>query len=399
MEFTAAAGFDLCQGNASEAARQWGQAGDRLLTASQQLADQVILANPAQFRVVRKKAAITGLPPASWPRHNYRDRRVLFLMPAEALGENVATLLFLDAFRAAHAPAAIGLAFARSAADIYLAFDFVTVYPLWISRRELKQWDVVVDLNQVMARREIEFWPVDMEAELLGAFGIPPSEAFSAQAAPLPADRRPRIGILPLASSPLRTLPPNAVAALATALAEQGEVTLCLNRNQEQGRILKQALAGRLPEPVTVIEQFESVAGLLTEISHFDYAVYADSGPAHMSKLYARPGVAAYTSAPAGVLQGRFENLAAWASDYSGAHCRAPCGLAKLRQAEDGRIGCMGSLGLAVEALAETPRQAGPGVIERLLVAAPVPCVAALADDPKPLVDFVIRDFEGRPRA
>jgi hypothetical protein len=103
---------------------------------------------------------------------------VLFLLPSPTLGGNVATLLFLEAFRERHAPRAIGVFCASAAVDIYLTNPDVVVYPLWISQRDLKAWDVLIDLGHLEARRDIEIRPVDMEGDLLEVFGLAPSERY-----------------------------------------------------------------------------------------------------------------------------------------------------------------------------------------------------------------------------
>ena len=127
----------------------------------------------------------------------------------------------------------------------------------------------------------------------------------------------------------------------------------------------------------------------------FDYAVFADSGPAHIAKLFATPGVAIYTSAPSHVLQGRFRNLSAYNTPYSGDHCTAPCGLAKVRQAADGRIGCMGSLQLPLDGLPSIPRTANPAAVQAL-VDNPVPCVMALEANGADLAAFIEADLRAR---
>jgi hypothetical protein len=153
---------------------------------------------------------------------------------------------------------------------------------------------------------------------------------------------------------------------------------------------------GPLPAGVTIVDGFSSIGELLRAIAAFDYAVFADSGPAHMSKLFATPGVGVYTSAPGDILQGRFRNLSPWTVPFAGPHCAAPCGLAKLRQSADGRIGCMGSLALPVTALPSVARAANRKAVEGFLLETPVPCIGALRDDPAPLVDFVQADLTAR---
>jgi hypothetical protein len=54
----------------------------------------------------------------------------------------------------------------------------------------------------------------------------------------------------------------------------------------------------------------------------------------------------------------------------------------------------MGSLGVTLEQLPEIPRSASPDAVERLLLREPVPCIASLAENSVPLVDFVLQDLE-----
>ncbi len=396
IEFAAQQDFRFRQQNASAESAQTGQGGERYYTTSRQFAERALAANPAQFRILKTDKRLKCLARDRWAGTNYRGRRVLFLLPSAALGNNVCTALFLQAFAERHDPRALGVFCAQSAADIYLGAGVAEVFTLWLPRRALSRWDVVIDLGHLESRRNIEFWPVDMEADLLAAFDLAPSTRFSGEARPLPDTDRLRIGLLPLASSPLRTLPVAATAALIEALAPAGDLVLCLNRFQHQGVLYRQALQDRLPPDVEVIDAFDSIGALLKAIDGFDYAVFADSGPAHMAKLFATPGVAVYTSAPGDVLQGRFRNLVNWTVPFEGPHCRAPCGLAKIRQTSDGRVGCMGSLGCTVDDLPTTPKRQAPAAVERLLLQEQVPCVAALAEAPDDLVRFVQADLTAR---
>ncbi|MFN4087452.1 MAG: glycosyltransferase family 9 protein [Alphaproteobacteria bacterium] len=395
LKFAARAPFRFRQHNTGEKALQTGRGGESFFTNSDQFANRVVLATPKQFRVLEPRAALACLPREEWSRFDFRGKRALFLLPSQALGSNVATLLFVQALREAYDMPALGVFCARSAADIYLTDPQTTVYPLWIGERDLRRWDVLVDLGHLESRRDVDVWPVDMEADLLEAFGVTPSRRYAAEGRPLPHGRPPLIGVLPLASSPLRTLPVEATRALCHALAPHGPVTLCLNQDQHQGVLYARSI-GALPPGVRVLDGFASIGDLLSAIAGFDYAVFADSGPAHMSKLFATPGVAVYTSAPGDVLQGRFRNLANWTVPFSGPVCAAPCGLAKLRATPAGRIGCMGSLGVTLEGLPSVARGANQQVVERLLLEQPVPCVAALRDAPHDLVSFVLADLERR---
>lgn len=396
IEFAAQQDFRFRQQNASPESAQSGQGGERYYTTSRQFAERALAANPAQFRILKTDKRLKCLARERWAGTNYRGRRVLFLLPSAALGNNVCTALFLQAFAERHDPRALGVFCAQSAADIYLHAGLAEVFTLWLPRRALSRWDVVIDLGHLESRRNIEFWPVDMEADLLAAFDLAPSTHFSGEARPVPTSGRLRIGLLPLASSPLRTLPVPATLALIETLTPAGDIVLCLNRFQHQGVLYAKALQDRLPKDVEVIDAFESIGALLTAIDGFDYAVFSDSGPAHMSKLFATPGVGVYTSAPGEVLQGRFRNLSCWTVPFEGPHCRTPCGLAKVRQTADGRVGCMGSLGCTVDDLPSTPTRQAPAAVERMLLQTPVPCVGALAEMPENLVGFVAADLAAR---
>jgi hypothetical protein len=388
--------FEFLQSDTSAKGRQRGVKGDRCYTTSRQFATQVLARNPDRFTLIEQNARLNCLAREQWAAADYAGRRVLFVLPSAALGNNVATLLFLHAFAEQRRPKTVAVFGAGSAADIYFATDLARVYPLWLSQRELAGYDCVIDLGQLESRRDIEIWPVDMEADLLAAFNLAPASRFPGAArrfAPQgPPLGRAKIGVFPLASSPLRTLPAAATLAVLEALAPRGDVTLSLNRNQRQGRLYAEAVANRLPAGVKVVDGCDTVAELLASVAAFDFAVFADSGPAHMAKLFAVPGVAVYSSAPGDVLQGRFTNLARWTIPFKGPHCASPCGLAKLRQSDDGRIGCMGSLGVSLAELPKLPKGGDAAVVEKLF-RAPVPCLAALAADPKPLAEFVVEQL------
>ena len=396
IEFRAAADFQYAAVNAAPERPQKGRGGEKFLTSARQFATRVLTRNPEQFAIADGQRRIDCLDPAVWGTIDFSRHRVLFLLPSQALGNNVCTLLFLHAFLEQRRPRQIGVFCAQSTADIYASMQACRVHPLWISLKQLKTWDMVIDLGHLESRRDIDIWPVDQEAELLDVFALEPTKQFPVHARAIASGRPLQIGLLPLASSPLRTLPVSTTLALIEALEGEGEISLCLNRYQHQGVMYAKALEGKLPASVRVIDLFDSIAALIAAVAGFDYAVMADSGPAHMSKLAATPGVAVYTSAPAEPLLGRFKNLAAWTVPFQGPHCSAPCGLAKLRQSADGRVGCMGSLGLTLAELPSTPSGGqNPALVEKLM-AAPVPCVRQLADDPAPLTRFVRDDLAAR---
>lgn len=396
VEFAGRDAFSFRLPNVSAAAEQRGRAGERCLTNIEAFVNRIVVRHPRKFRMFDPDVRIACLPPRAWPTYDFTAKRVLFLLPSHALGDNVPVLTFLQALEEKFGLREIGVFCTGPTHDIYLTSPLVTAYPLWIPKRELRRWRVIVDLGHLERREDIDIWPIDMEAELLGAFALAPSRRYGGEARRVPQAPL-SIGVLPLASSPLRTLPPAATAALVEALAGFGRVTLCLNRNQHQGVLYRRAL-GALDPAVEVVEAFDSIAALLAAVAAFDYAVFADSGPAHMAKLFGTPGVAVFTSAPGEVLQGRFANLTRWSVPFSGPHCAAPCGLARVRATRDGRVGCMGSLETALAALPDLPGGRRPDIVERLLIEEPVPCVARLRDLSGELAQFVVRDLEERRR-
>jgi ADP-heptose:LPS heptosyltransferase len=368
VEFRAKGPFEFRQHNVGAKDLDRAAGGQVYYTTAEAFAKAVLLRAPEQFRILDAGKRLASLPPARWPGFDFKGKRILFLLPAQALGEAVAIFLFLQAVKERFPTASLAVACAQSAADIYALDPGIELFTLWIAKKRLAVFDALIDLGHVAARQNIDIWPVDMEAELLQAFGLQPSTVYGSEARAIRPGGPLNIGILPLATSPLRTLPLAATAALANGLAKTGRVTLCLNKDQQQGRLYATEMAARLAGDVAVVDGFASIGALMAAVRDFDYAVFADSGPAHIAKLFRTPGVAVYSSAPGDVLQGRFTNLARWTLPYAGPHCRAPCGLAKLRQTAAGRIGCMGSLGLGLDQLPTTARAANPAAVERLLL-------------------------------
>ena len=393
VEFTANQAFRFTQANASPETEQAEDGVGRYYSSSQAFVNQAIVPNNDVFRIRSTRAKLKTLPQARWQTTNFKNKKVLFLLPSAMLGSNVATLLFLDAFKSQLDVKDVGVFCAGSSADVYLTTDLVKLYTLWISRSELKRWHMVIDLGELESRRDIEVWPVDLEADLLAAFGLEPATSYLSTGRQKSWSKKPRIGILPLASSPLRTLPPDLTMALAKKLSSLGDVTICLNKYQHQGRLYDQVIRPELDDSCTIIDAFETIGGLLKAVENFDYAVFADSGPAHMSKLFGTPGVAFYTAAHGDILQGRFQNLARWSVGYQSEYCEAPCGLAKLRSDDNGKIGCMASLQTTVDKLPTTPKATNNAVVKNLLLDKPIPCVTALGLETDHIIDFVLQDL------
>jgi hypothetical protein len=367
------------------AAAQREPAPTTIVTSSRLFYDQFVKPNPRFFTVRDGALRLGCLPRDAWPKTDLRARRVLFLLPTTALGDNVGVFLFLQALRDKYRPREIGVLCPASATDIYRRDPTLALYPLWIAERELKRFDTVIDVAHLEEWAGIATWPIDAETALLEAFGLEPSARFASGPRRIAHRETPRIAILPLASSPLRTIPIAATKALVAGLAERGEVVVHLNRYQRQGQLYREALG----KGVRTTDGFATTGELIDAIEAADFAIFADSGPAHLSKLARVPGVTLYSSAPGEVLQGRFRHQLRWQIPFKGAFCTAPCGLAKLRRGEDGAIGCMGSLERPLEALPTVAGEANREVVDRLLLQQPVPCINSLAENPAPFVNAV----------
>ncbi len=253
LAFRPAAPFRFHQAGTDPETEQAGRGGEVCYTTLGQFTRNVLERHPQQFRVDPAGTTLPCLPRDAWAGFDFSGRRALFLLPSQALGSNVCTLLFLAALRARFGLRALGVFCAGSAADIYRTVRGIEVFTLWLSARDLKRYDVVVDLGHLESRRDIDIWPVDMEGELLEAFGgLAPSPDHPSDARPAPTGRPLRIAVMPLSSTPMRTLPPVVADQLVRALATRGDVTLCLNDNQHQGRLYRRALD--LPASVPVVD-------------------------------------------------------------------------------------------------------------------------------------------------
>ncbi|MBI1237932.1 MAG: hypothetical protein GC199_01180 [Alphaproteobacteria bacterium] len=364
------------------------------------LIEQVLdLADAKRARIIESKRRLAVCAPEAWPAIDFSRQRVLFLSLGAALGDCVGVYLFFQKIFARTPSAAIGLATKGHELDIFSLDDRIQLHPFIVSARQLQTYDIVVDLALMPGWTTVAQSPVDAESVLSAAF------AMAADAEPPPPTkaigRSPTITVMPMASSALRSLPPRVVTAIAGRLSRGGYPLRFLWNGQWQQadvQVLRKAIDPSLEAGVDIRPGFRTTLDLLRFVAEQDYVVVADSGPAHLTKLFGIPGTAIYTSADGSLLQGRHRNLSRWQTSYAGPHCSAPCGLAVPHLAPDGKIGCMGSLGIARERL--TP--SGMNKVSRfalaqtLLIDNPVPCVKALADQAEDVAAFVLADIEAR---
>ncbi|MEQ5775901.1 glycosyltransferase family 9 protein [Thalassospira sp. NFXS8] len=366
--------FEFGLPNVAANIRQKSDGSASYLTRVSSLLRQQILPKAASVKIVSDTIHLDVLPRDHW-QHPFNRKRILFLIPADALGDCVGMTMFLRAFQVTYPTCKIGLLNTGSASDIFASLTNIEIFQLFISANQLKRFDMLIDLSEMAGWKDIATAPVDCEGVLCREFAIPP--------VPEPVPARPtteklRIGILPMASSPLRTLPPQFVAKTISAITDQAsDISVVLNAYQGVKDAYKSAI-GPLPTTINLIDGFKTIADLMSFIGTCDYVIVADSGPAHITKLYGIPGIGVYTSASPTVLHGRFTNITAWQSDYHGDYCSTPCGLAKLHATENGEIGCMGSLKTSREKLVALPSRRDPALVQRLSTVQPVPCVSHL---------------------
>ncbi|WP_339859203.1 glycosyltransferase family 9 protein [Thalassospira alkalitolerans] len=378
--------------NVSPGLTQASDGSPTYLTRTTSLLRRQILANAASVKIISDDIFPDVLKRNAWNDTAFDNKRILFLIPDDAIGDCVGMALFLRAFCTKYPLAKIAVLNSGSASDIFATLPDIKVFQLFISSKRLRTFDYLIDLSEMAGWKDIATMPVNPEAALCETFGIDPI--------PLNSQRQPKlapgmkIGILPMASSPLRTLPPSLVRKLAKTLAASGyKTTLILNAYQGVMKKYKDALGPFDDQNIKIIDGFKTIGDLVSFIENQDYVIVADSGPAHITKLFQTPGIGIYTSASASTLQGRHQNLLTWQSTYKGDFCEAPCGLAKLRATADGKIGCMGSLGLSADKLSNLPQTHDKALAERLVTEAPVPCVAELTQQTPDFLTYLAHDL------
>lgn len=317
-------------------------------------------------------------------------RSVLFLLPSDALGD---CILYAGAIRQvieAYRPGRIAVAFSGRSTDVFAHLGAaVEIHPLLLPRRALLDADLVIDFaTDLPALRHAAIEMVAIDALILQHLGLPTSYRWLHRREPREVRR---IGVFPQSSSSVRTLPPSLTAFLVSALRARGfAVEIVVERRFRQGALHGDRLVAILGADAPIVDHLATVEQLLGFVRDIDYGIFCDSGPAHVSKMFAVPGFGIYTTVAADVVQGDFDNLASWSADYAGDWCRAPCGLVTLmRTAEGDHYGCMDSLGRRRADLV-LPARVPDAEVDRFLLAAPVACVASLVRDQDAILASVL---------
>lgn len=371
-----------------------GQASDDspvYFTRATSLLRRQILANASGVKIKSDSYRMQVVPRDGWRELDLTNKSVLFLIPDDALGDCVGMTLFLRALKLRFAGVGIGVLNSGSASDIFALIPDIEIFQLFMSSKQFARFDHVIDLSEMEGWKDIATMPVNPEEALCEAFGIDPCPLSERKPA---AKAGMRIGIVPMASSPLRTLPPKLVQTITETLSKQDvHITIVLNAYQGVMKAYKSTLGDWSGENIELVDGFKTIGDLVQFVGEQDYLIAADSGPAHISKLFQTPGFGIYSSASAATLQGRHRNLKTWQSSFKGPYCSAPCGLAKLRATTDGKTGCMGSLNVPIEELNQLPGNSDLALASSLVTHQPVPCVAQLVNDDAMIVASILDDL------
>lgn len=383
--------FQFGMPNASSSLKQASDNSPLYFTRATSLLRRQVLSNAPAVTIKSDDFHFRVLKREFWSKTDFSQKHVLFLIPSDALGDCVGIALFLRAFLSRYPRSKPAILNSASASDVFATVADVKIYQLFISSKELAKFSHIIDLSEMEGWDNVAQMPVNTEEALCEAFDI----------APIPIPNRSRkigrgatVGIVPMASAPLRTLPPETVNKLVRQLLESGyRVNVLLNAYQGLMPPYKAAINPSECGEAVFLDGFQTVGELVEHVKKQDYMILADSGPAHITKLFQTPGLAIYTSASGKTLQGRHQNLKIWQSTYTGDWCNAPCGLAKLRATNEGKVGCMGSLELPIEALPAFPSIRNKGLAEHFTLKSPVPCVQQLSSDLSGILNLLAEDI------
>ncbi|MBX2832315.1 MAG: lipopolysaccharide heptosyltransferase family protein [Rhodospirillales bacterium] len=384
--------FEFGMPNASNIHKQASDGSPVYFTRSSSLLRRQVLENAPSVTIKSDDYYPRVLKLERWQLTDFSKTRILFLVPSDALGDCVGMALFMRSFSKHYPGTEIAVLNSASASDIFALVPNIEIFQLFISAHQMARFNHIIDLSEMEGWKDIAQMPVNTEETLCEAFGIAPEPITHRKLSVGPGSK---IGIVPMASAPLRTLPPELIRNIIRHLSEKEfEVSVLLNAYQGIMSTYKAELGVPESHRVKYLDGFPTVGGLIQFISDQDYMILADSGPAHITKLFQTQGLAIYTSASGKTLQGRHKNLRSWQSSFAGDWCAAPCGLAKLRATEDGRIGCMGSLNLSVEELNAFPSMRNKGMAEFFTFNQPVPCVRQLSLDFDEILGLLRKDLD-----
>lgn len=389
--FTSKLPFQFGLPNVSPTLAQTSDSSPVYFTRTTSLLRQQVLTNATGVKIKSDAFHLQVLPRNTWASNDFSQSSILFLIPDDALGDCVGMALFFKGLKLRYPNVKIGVLNSGSASDIFALIPDIEVFQLFISSKNLSRFDHLVDLSEMEGWQDIATMPVNPEEALCEAFGIDPCPLGARSVTTKP---RMKIGIVPMASSPLRTLPPTLVQNITKLLSQHDtDITIVLNAYQGVMKAYKAALGSFSAENIQILDGFKTIDALVGFVEQQDYVVVADSGPAHITKLFQTPGIGIYSSASAKTLQGRHNNLRNWQSGFSGPYCTAPCGLAKLRATAKGKVGCMGSLNVPLDILTELPQEHDPKLSTLLVTDQPVPCVGTLNNDTQQILNLIQQDL------
>jgi hypothetical protein len=378
--------------NSARQPRQDLAAGEAAYVRNRVLAEQIRGAPAAVRDLLGSKARI---PVASLDAlRRAKGRSALFLMPSEAVGDTVVYAGAVREIARAFGLARIGIAFSGSATDVWFYIGIpVEVFPLLLPERALARFDLVLDFARDIPELDrVAEAPLAIDQTILARLGLPADYRWTETSGERGIRR---VALFPISSTPLRTIPPPLAAYLITGLKEQElTVEVVVDPRTRQGSFFLRG-APDIGTVARIVPDLATVDALIRYVrDDIDYGIFCDSGPAHITKLFDAPGFCLFTSVGAEAVRGPFRNLAAWQAGYAGRRCRAPCGLVGAMSLDRGEAyGCMDSLDRPRAALAR-PARLPEEATHRLLLEAPVGCVAALVRDREQILAAIRSDLK-----
>ena len=131
------------------------------LTRTTSLLRQQVLANAPSVKIISETVHPDVLARDAWADIDFDRKRVLFLIPDDAIGDCVGMALFLRAFTAKYPTAKIAALNSGSASDIFATIPDITIFQLFISAKRLKTFDFLIDFSEMEGWKDIATMPVN----------------------------------------------------------------------------------------------------------------------------------------------------------------------------------------------------------------------------------------------
>jgi len=125
------------------------------LTRTSSLLRQQILANAPSVKIISDSVQPDVLARDAWADTDFDRKRVLFLIPDDAIGDCVGMVLFLRAFATKYPGAKIAVLNSGTASDIFATIPDITIFQLFISAKRLKTFDYLIDFSEMEGWKDL----------------------------------------------------------------------------------------------------------------------------------------------------------------------------------------------------------------------------------------------------